>query len=170
MKKAPALQPLLVAFADFTGYTKHAATLEPLALFELFSEFAQVAAKHITGDGGHLIKLIGDALLVVYPEEYASDGIISLLRLKNLSEHWMAQRGFRTKMVVKIHFGDAAFGPFGADGRLDVYGDTVNTAATLASRNFSMSAQAFRKLDAAGRKLFKKHTPPITYIPTEDPH
>jgi hypothetical protein len=41
----------------------------------------------------------------------------------------------------------------------------VNTAATLESRNFALSAQAFRKLGPAARKAFRKHTPPVTYIP-----
>jgi hypothetical protein len=34
----------------------------------------------------------------------------------------------------------------------------------------ALSPQAFRKLEPETRKLFKKHTPPVTYIPVEERH
>ena len=60
-------------------------------------------------------------------------------------------------------------GPRG-DKRLDIYGETVNIAATMNSNGLAISPQAFRKLEPATRKLLKKHTPPITYIPTDEKH
>ena len=170
MSARPDLKPLLVCFADFNGYTKHAASLDPVELFRLFSDYTKFANERVRGANGHLVKMIGDALLVVFPEEHASAGVMCLKALKDASETWMAQRGFKTRMVFKVHFGDAAFGPFGADGRLDVYGSTVNAAATLESRGFAISPQAFRQLGAEERKVFKKHTPPVTYIALEERH
>ena len=73
---------------------------------------------------------------------------------------------------VKVHFDPVICGPIGTrtDKRFDVYGYTVNTAATLKSNGFAMTPQVFRKLRADTRKLFKKHTPPIRYIPLESRH
>jgi hypothetical protein len=40
----------------------------------------------------------------------------------------------------------------------------------LDSTGVALSVEAFRKLSPDMRRRFKKHTPPITYIRTEDPH
>jgi len=63
-------------------------------------------------------------------------------------------------------------GLIGAHGNKqpDVYGETVNTAATMQSNGIAVSPQVFRLLSPAARKLFKKHTPPVTYIPVNEPH
>ena len=55
-------------------------------------------------------------------------------------------------------------------GLRDVYGSTVNFGAVLPSTGFAMTPQVFRKLEPETRQLFKKHTPPMTYIPVEAPH
>ncbi len=49
-------------------------------------------------------------------------------------------------------------------------GDTLNITASLKSNGFSMTPQLFRKLKGNTRKHFKKHTPPVTYIPIEERH
>ena len=63
-------------------------------------------------------------------------------------------------------------GPFGGvkAKRYDVAGKTVNTTAALEATGITLSGAAFRKLGRDLRTRFKKHTPPITYIRTEDPH
>jgi len=43
----------------------------------------------------------------------------------------------------------------------------VNVAARLQTRSFALSAETFRLLSPAARKVFKKHTPPILYIPLD---
>ena len=52
----------------------------------------------------------------------------------------------------------------------DVIGAEVNTAAMLDHTGLALSVAAFRSLSPVLRKRFKKHTAPITYIRTEDPH
>ncbi len=71
-----------------------------------------------------------------------------------------------------MHTGTVIAGPLGARGdkRFDVIGDTVNVAARLQTRSFAMSAEVFRLLSPEARKSFKKHTPPITYIPLDAAH
>ena len=43
-------------------------------------------------------------------------------------------------------------------------------AQGLIPTGFAMTPEAFRKLGPETRKLFKKHTPPVVYIPIEQPH
>ena len=51
-----------------------------------------------------------------------------------------------------------------------MYGQTVMVAATIKSSGLALTAQAFRKLNKETRKLFKKHTPAISYIPVDERH
>ena len=76
------------------------------------------------------------------------------------------------RFVLKAHFGPVVIGEmkWGNLAHLDVYGETVNIAATLESFGFSITPQAFRQLSFDQRKVFKKHTPPIRYIPTDEQH
>jgi class 3 adenylate cyclase len=84
----------------------------------------------------------------------------------------MESRGIPCRHRIKAHFGAAVCGPIGTktEKRFDVYGQSVNTAATLKSNGMAISPQVFRKLDPETRKLFKKHTLPVTYIPVEESH
>jgi adenylate cyclase len=165
---APVVANLLIVFGDFSGYTKLSRSLAPDILFRLFSEYAAFAAAHVEAAGGRLVKMIGDAILVVFPEERAGAGIMRMLALKTESEQWMQGRGFPTTMVVKAHFGEVACGSFGSDGRFDVYGQTVNTAAMLSSKGFALSEEAFRLLTPADRHAFKEQPLLVTYIPTSE--
>jgi len=74
--------------------------------------------------------------------------------------------------IIKDHFGSAGAARRGTrtDKRFDVFGVTVNTAAELRPSGFAMTPQVFRKLDPESRRAFKKHTPPITYIPVDERH
>jgi hypothetical protein len=40
----------------------------------------------------------------------------------------------------------------------------------LKTQGFAITPEVFRKLTPETRKLFKKHTPPVTYIPIGHPH
>jgi hypothetical protein len=45
-----------------------------------------------------------------------------------------------------------------------------NIAATLPSNGYAISVETFRQIKPETRKLFKKHTPPITYIGVDEKH
>jgi len=164
--KSPVRVDLVISFFDLTNYVKISNERSELELFELLSGFYELAGETIEAAGGKVIKFTGDAGLAVFPEDKADSGILALMELKKKAEAFFAKRNAATRLIVKIHFGAAAFGPIGTRGekRPDVIGEAVNTAATLASKGFAISPQAFRKLSAENRKRFRKHTPPIVYI------
>ncbi|HOD38916.1 MAG TPA: adenylate/guanylate cyclase domain-containing protein [Candidatus Wallbacteria bacterium] len=165
---APVETDLLVSFFDLTNFVKITNSHSGLELFGLLSDFYEMTDRIIRENGGRIIKFIGDAGLIVFEPQNADRGVKALMRLQKDSETFFESRKVHTRLIVKAHFGSAACGKICSGGgrRLDVFGETVNTAATLASKGFAISPQAFRKLSAETRKLFHKLTPPITYVIT----
>jgi hypothetical protein len=119
--------------------------------------------------GGRLFKTLGDAGLVAFPAELADAGVLALRAVQHEGDAWLARRGFKSRAIVKLHLGPVALGRVGSPGEeaLDIYGKTVNTAATIPSTGLAMTPAVFRRLSPETRQLFKKHTPPITYIDAE---
>ncbi|MHC4606673.1 MAG: adenylate/guanylate cyclase domain-containing protein [Planctomycetota bacterium] len=163
---------LLVAFFDLTGFAKFARKATSREAFDMLSDFFELVGDSVEESGGKVVKFIGDAGLVVYPEDRADEGVRALHALKAAADRWLAGRGLASRVHIKAHFGPVTCGPVGtrSEKRFDVYGETVNTAATLPSHGLSITPQAFRKLGPETRKLFKKHTPPVRYIPVEEGH
>jgi class 3 adenylate cyclase len=162
--------PLIIVFADLTHFTVNAARTPDVELAALMDGWYELADKRVTPAGGRIVKFIGDAMLAVFPVEAADAAVEALLAMRRDAASFFSARGWDSKLIVKMHAGTVVAGPFGAaaDKRFDVIGTEVNVAATLVSRGFAMSPDVFRKLSAAARKAFKKHTPPQTYIPLAD--
>jgi adenylate cyclase len=163
---------LVVAFASFNRYAAQVDHLDDLEVARIMSEYYTLAEATIRDGGGRVVKFIGDAALLTFPAEVADEGVRALLRLKDVADRFMKDRGWDCRLVVKAHVGPVAAGHFGdgPDRRYDVIGKTVNIAARLESAGVALSAEAFRSLGAETRKQFKKHTPPITYICVEEAH
>jgi adenylate cyclase len=163
---------LVVAFASFNKYTAQIDRLDDIEVARVMADYYELATSVVHAGGGRVVKFIGDAALVVFPEEGADAGVQALLNLKNAADEFMIARQWDCRLVVKVHAGTVAAGHVGdgADKRYDVLGKAVNVAARLESSGVALSAEAFRSLGADMRKRFKKHTPPITYIRHEDAH
>jgi adenylate cyclase len=164
--------PLLVIFVDLTRFFTQSQRVSDLDLADTLDAFYELVAEAVEGAGGVLVKFIGDAALIVFEEERVDRGVSMLLDLKRSVDAFMAERDWECRLVAKVHFGPVIAGPFGGvkAKRYDVAGKTVNTTATLEGTGITLSAAAFRKLGRDLRTRFKKHTPPILYIRTEDPH
>ena len=126
----------------------------------------------IASAGGRLIKTLGAAGLAAFFASDADAGVRAMLDVQRAGDAWLVKQGFKSRALVKMDFGPVALGNVGAPGAeiLDVYGKTVNTAAVLESSGFAMTVAAFRALSAETRMLFKKHTPPISYIAASARH
>jgi len=163
---------LLIAFSDLTLFSKYARAHSDRELFDLMSEYAEFVGDVIEGAGGIVLKFIGDAVLIVFPEDTVDPGVQALRKLKDEGDAWMKDRGIPCRHVIKAHFGPVICGRIGikSEKRLDIFGHNVNIAATLKSSGIAVSPQVFRKLEPETRKQFKKHTPPVTYIPVEESH
>ena len=163
---------LLVSFFDLSSFARYAHNHTNRDIFDLLSEYFEFVGAVVEKSNGHVVKFVGDAGLVVFSEEDVDRGIMALKVLQDTGDKWMAGRSVPCRNVIQAHFGAVVCGPVGTrdDKRFDVFGDTVNTAATLNSRSFAMTPQVFRKLKPETRKHFKKHTAPILYIPIAEKH
>jgi class 3 adenylate cyclase len=167
--RLPCEQELLIGFYDLTGYTRQAEASEPRPCSSSMSGYFALTGGIIDEAGGRLIKTMGDAGWSPSREPRrrrranAAGGASPGPRLAGAS-------GWRSRVVVKLHLGPVAIGRVGSPGEeiIDVYGKTVNVAASLPSAGLAMSPAVFRSLEPATRQLFKKHTPPVTYIGVDD--
>lgn len=168
----PRRESRLVAFLDLTQFARAVHGAEPEDVFVFLQDFYVQVARSVGDSKGHVIKCIGDAMLCTWPEDAVDGGVRALLELHQSIPAFMKKRAKACQLDVKAHFGLVAAGPMGAPGeeREDVIGDTVNIAAMLKSAGFAVTAEVFRKLKPDTRKLLKKHTPPITYIPLDAAH
>ena len=165
---------VLVVFVDITNFTRISRQLDHRQTFSLISSVADMTVEITEQFGGTVVKHIGDASLLYFPEACVDEGVQALWLLKEHVDTWLAKAKlpYNSQLGVKAHFGMVARGLIGRtnSGCLDIIGETVNIAATLQGKGFVLSPQAFRKLSADSRTRFKKHTPPITYIPVNQSH
>lgn len=168
----PTTMEAVVAFGDLTLFARSSRGQGGLAVMAWMDSWFELVGDAVEGSGGTLIKTIGDAFLALWPSAGADAAVAALLDLRSATERFMADRGHPCRLVVKAHAGTVAVGLVGPRRwkRFDAYGETVNRAATLESHGFAMTPDLFRSLDPSTRKLFKKHTPAVRYIPLAEPH
>ena len=161
---------LLIVFIDLTRFSAQSQRVADPELADVIDDYYELVGKAVRTSGGQVVKFIGDATLAVFPEHAVETGVEMLLELKEAVDNLMIERGWECRFTAKAHFGRAMAGPFGeVDGkRYDVIGRTVNMAAVLKSTGIALSVTAFRKLGPELRTRFKRHTPPVTYIRSED--
>ncbi|HUG32686.1 MAG TPA: adenylate/guanylate cyclase domain-containing protein [Acidimicrobiia bacterium] len=118
-----ARQLAAVWFADIAGYTSLSNRDETAAL-RLVGVFQEVAREQIEGNGGTVVKFVGDGVLAYAPSiTSATDAVLSL---RNVFEDRAAQAGIVSHLRIGMHLGDIAIRPDG-----DVFGDGVNIASRL---------------------------------------
>jgi class 3 adenylate cyclase len=170
-RRAP--RDLIICFIDLSFFTQDAKRFDDdeQRLADHVDSFYARVAEHVERAGGNLVKFIGDAALIVFEPERADDALAALTALKAGVDKWLTSLGWQSRLVVKVHCGSVVAGDYGSGKtkRFDVIGNTVNATARLQTRSYAITPQVFRLLSADARKGFKKHTPPILYIPTSDP-
>jgi class 3 adenylate cyclase len=164
-------EALLIAFVDLARFAAQSQRIDDLELANGVDSYYEHLGAAVLRAGGTVVKFVGDAALVVFPEAAVDQGVATLLALKQSVDDLMTKLGWECRLTAKVHFGKVVAGPFGManDKRFDIIGKAVNTAAMLDAPGVTLSVEAFRKLGRDLRTRFKKHTPPITYIRTEDP-
>jgi len=133
-------------FTDIAGFTTLAESLEPGVIEELLNEYLTGMTDVVFTHGGTLLKIIGDALNVLFgaPAEqpdHAARAVACALALDEYAE------AFRARWIAKgipfgltrigLNTGSALVGNFGSGRYFDytAYGDTINTAQRLEAAN-----------------------------------
>ncbi|MCE0483856.1 MAG: adenylate/guanylate cyclase domain-containing protein [Methylacidiphilales bacterium] len=162
----------LVACSGLMGFSKHTAKQSDEEVFRWLSHYYELIGDMVSEANGKVIKFMGDAALIFFPEHSADAGVQAMLQLIRKGDRFLTEGGMPCRHHVRIHFGPVCAGPLGtrAEKYLDILGSTVNALFLLKGTGCVLTPEAFRKLNPETRKLFKKHTPPVSYIPLEQTH
>ncbi|HUS90410.1 MAG TPA: adenylate/guanylate cyclase domain-containing protein [Phycisphaerae bacterium] len=158
-------ETLGVAFFDLSRMGEWAGSAEDALVAGFLQEFYERSAALLAPAGGRIVKLMGDAGLVVFAPDAAEAVILALCDLTREARRLAAGYGLDTYLNVNVHVGRVLAGSFGPRGaeRFDVIGKTVNIAARLGRRGVTLSAQAFRCLGEQARHRFEKIRQPVNY-------
>jgi adenylate cyclase len=154
-----------IAFFDLSRLAEWSSPEEDERVAAFLQRFYTLAAARVGLAGGQIVKFMGDAGLVMFPEDAAEQVVFALADLAQSARAAGLDSGFDVYLNVNVHVGPALVGSFGPAGqqRLDVIGKTVNIAARLGRRGITLSQQAYRCLSPEGRERFQKITQPTTY-------
>src|SRR5438105_13440738 len=89
---APIQANVLVAFCDCSRFMQNSRGRPSAELFADLNDFYLLTDDAISAAGGLVVKFMGDAALVVFPEDLADQGIMALLELKARVDRWLQDR------------------------------------------------------------------------------
>jgi adenylate cyclase len=133
-------------FTDIAGFTTLAEGLEPSMIGPLLNEYLTGMTEIVFNHGGTLVKIIGDALNVLFgaptdQPHHAAQAVACALALDTYAEDFRARWSALGVAVgitrIGINSGLALVGSFGGGRFFDytAYGDTINIAARLEAAN-----------------------------------
>lgn len=133
-------------FCDIRQYTHISTLLKPDQLIEFINTYFEFVEQSISPLGGQILKFIGDAVLVVFPQNdkynktqvcvNAFNAAVALSNLVKLNQDKIIEKfGVQLKQGVGLHYGTVKFGNIGTQQRLDftVIGDAVNVTSRIES-------------------------------------
>ncbi len=143
---APQRREVTALFTDIAGFTSLAEGLPPAEIAALLNDYLGALTEVVFAQGGTLIKIIGDALHVLFgapadQPDHAARAVACALALDARAEavraDWVARGVPLGATRIGLHSGPALVGSFGGSGFFDytAYGDTINTASRLEAAN-----------------------------------
>jgi adenylate cyclase len=119
---------MIIAVADVAGFAAMCKTTSDLDVFKALDEFDELVGEVVSNAGGRVLKCIGDAPLMLFPEENAKEAIAALQDLKERAQSLWSSFDQTCSVRVKAHVGPVACGPLGPRGQktFDAIGNTVN--------------------------------------------
>ena len=115
---SPTERTLLVAFTDVTGFAKEFQNRTNREMFDLMSQLYQLMGNEVKASGGKVVKFMGDAALLVCPEENAKRAVEALQQLRATADNWLKAQGLRGEFRVRAHIGPVICGPLGTAGMM----------------------------------------------------
>src|SRR4051812_24391975 len=82
---------VLIAFADLTRYQAQCRALADQVVADTMDLFYEKVCDRVEGQAGKVVKFMGDAALIVFPEELIDRGVKTLLTLKEETDRWFQQ-------------------------------------------------------------------------------
>ena len=146
-----------ILFSDIRGWTAINTRLQPTETIDIANRYFDLLSDAITAHGGEVLKLMGDGLLAIFPEEENTRPCPNALAAAQQAQaNARAADGFNTPFGIAMHVGDVLYGNVGSARRLDftVMGAAVNLAARIEQlcarydRNILFSRAFAEHLDA----------------------
>jgi adenylate cyclase len=134
---------------DIEGYTELSEQLGPSALLALMNRYFETVFTPIRRNRGVVIDNTGDAMQAVWLASRPAPELRGRALQAGLDIH-SALRAFNAlgdhppmNVLLGLHCGEVAFGPWGAEGRVEnrVVGDVVNAAARIRALNKEMGTR-----------------------------
>lgn len=133
----------VILYADLRGFTELSETSARDAVLALLNDWFEILTEAVTGEGGEVLKFIGDGLLAIFPAEAATmrERAAAALRAARAAIAAIDRRNREReatgapvmRFAIALHLGEVAYGNIGAPDRLDftVIGAAVNHANRL---------------------------------------
>ncbi len=159
----PVELPLVVCFSDLTHYMKWASKTPALAVLQQMNAYLAFSTSLIQEHNGLFVKAIGDAGLFAFPAttiENTDNAVKAFVNLQTETNKWHDYNSMPSRVVIRANRGLVACGWIGASGqkRFDIYGDTVNQAAVLPAKSFSVSDDLIGYCTPTTRHLFTQQS------------
>ncbi len=124
-----------VVFIDLSGFTRLCERLDPEEVKDFLNKIFGIIEENTIRYKGKLIKVIGDCALSVFGipkalENSAENALEAVYYSYEIIKEFSKDLPFPVKLHTGVHTGDILYEIF-KDGRIDIIGDTVNTASRL---------------------------------------
>jgi adenylate cyclase len=130
-------------YSDLRGFTRITDQSAPEQIIQLLNDYAEAVIDSIHGNGGDVLKLIGDGTLAIFTAETAEQACRGAIAAYGSVQERVAQLNERrarsglaiAQVYVALHIGEVFYGNIGSDERLDftVVGPAVNEVARIAA-------------------------------------
>jgi adenylate cyclase len=130
-------------FSDLQGFTRITDTAPPAQIIPLLNDYADAVVSALHGQGGEVLKFMGDGMLAIFDAAAADDACCQALdaaddavrRVAALNERRAADGLPVTRLYLGLHVGEVFYGNIGSFHRLDftVVGPAVNETSRIAA-------------------------------------
>ena len=176
---APERTPVVILFAETSGFTRTSEILQPSVVLARVSEFFALVRAAVERQGGIVRNVLNDTLMASFAGESSAQRAVQAAQeiqrdFSVFEDSWERDYGIRAAVAIGLHAGDAVIGI--ADGPMAgqplVIGDTVSVAERLLHRaragEFVLSKTVMDALTATGFALEAEELPPLE-IPRREP-
>lgn len=158
----------MVCFTDIAGFARAAESLPLEGIAGLLKHVCAIIARRVVGTTGAVVKYIGDASLLVFPEGDVDRSVRELLGAKQEIEEYFVESHPDLRITFSAHVGEIVVVRLDPIQALDVLGDSVNLASVLGRRaqggSFVISRQVHQRLGSETRAEFVERAVPPVYV------
>jgi adenylate cyclase len=139
---------LITDLRDSTGLSER---LTPDALLERLGAYFEIVVEAVRGQGGDVLKFVGDGVLAVFPADDDGREAACLRAAGAIAAAFANPAAAGMRFVAALHVGPVVYGNIGSPDRLDftVVGPTVNYLSRLEGVAKSLDRRAVCSMEVA---------------------